>query len=72
MAHELGDIGGGAHQVGRIDGRDGGNARPQLGRLYPAHVQRAGLHLLHHRCFIAQLAGMEDDSREAAIGLFLQ
>jgi len=69
---QLGHCGRGAHQVGGVDRRHAGDARAQLGRLNPAHVERARLHLLHHRRLVAQLARVEHGNAQAAIGFLLQ
>jgi hypothetical protein len=62
-ADELGDLGRGIDDIGRGDRSDRRHARSQLGGHDPAHVERAGLHLLQHCCLVAELTGVEDGQR---------
>ena len=57
-----------AHDIWRVDRRDMRHARTELGGLDEAHVERAGLQLLHHRRFIAELAGVKHRHGQAAVG----
>jgi hypothetical protein len=72
MTDEFCDRRRGANDIGRIDRRDMRDARAELGGLNKSHVKRAGLQLLHHRRFVAELAGVKHGHGQAAIGGGLQ
>ena len=48
------------------------HARTEFGCLDEAHVERAGLQLLHHRRLVAELAGVKHRHGQAAVGRRLQ
>ncbi|MEY9896086.1 hypothetical protein ABIA44_000260 [Bradyrhizobium sp. USDA 329] len=72
MPHELRDRRRRANDVGRVDRGDVRHARAELGGLDKAHVERAGLQLLHHRGFVAELAGVEHGQCQPAVGRGLE